>query len=59
MKNVEIRTACIHFGIKHWQLANELGISETTLSRKLRYELPEDQKAKMLSVIEKMSKGAC
>ena len=56
MKNVEIRVACISHGIKQWELAKELGISESHFSRKLRYELPPEEKKRILSVIEKMAK---
>ena len=35
MKNVEIRSAYMQAGIKQWQLAEALGISETHFSRKL------------------------
>ena len=39
-------------GLKNYQLAELLGITETSLSRKLRNELPSDEKEKILNVIK-------
>lgn len=55
MKNVEIRSAFMQAGIKQWQLAEALGISETHFSRKLRKELPEEEREKILSVIDQLT----
>ena len=55
MKNVEIRSAFMQAGIKQWQLAEALGISETHFSRKLRKELPEEERKKILSVIDQLT----
>lgn len=38
-----------------WQVADKLGVSEMTLVRKLRYELPEVEKQKIFSVIEEIA----
>ena len=57
MKNVEIRSAYMLAGIKQWQLAEAMGISETHLSRKLRKELPqEEEKQNILEIIDWLSK---
>lgn len=53
MKNIEIRMALMKAGIKNYQLAELLGITETSLSRKLRNELPEDEKERILAIIMK------
>ena len=55
MKNVEIRSAFMQAGIKQWQLAEALGISETHFSRKLRKELPEEERGKILSVVDRLA----
>ncbi|WP_281077649.1 hypothetical protein [Catenibacterium sp. co_0103] len=44
MKNLDIREALKNANMRHWVLADELGIDETTLSRWLRHELPKDKK---------------
>lgn len=56
MKNVEIRSAYMLAGIKQWQLAEAMGISETHLSRKLRKELPQEEKRNILEIIDRLSK---
>ena len=38
-----------------WQLAEKLGIHEGTLSRKLRHELPEEEKNKILALIDEIA----
>lgn len=40
-------------GIKNYELAELLGISEFTLSRKLRKELPETEQKAMIDLIIK------
>ena len=50
--NAEIRIAMIEKGISQWELAGILGIGETTLCRRLRTELPKDQKAQILKAIK-------
>ena len=58
MKNKEIRRAAAGNGIRLWQLAEALGITDSSLSRKLRRELPDEEKKKILSVIAKLAKEA-
>ena len=43
-------------GIKQWQLAEAMGISETHLSRKLRKELPQEEMQTILEIIDGLSK---
>ena len=58
MKNQEIRLAARGAGIPLWQLAEAIGVSEPTMTRKLRHELPEDEKQRILSIIRNLSKTA-
>lgn len=55
MKNLDIRKKLKEANIKQWELADKLIISEMTLVRKLRYELPEVEKQKIFSVIEEIA----
>jgi hypothetical protein len=55
VKNVEIRSAFMRAGVKQWQLAAALGFSETHFSRKLRHELPQEEKAKILAIIDQLA----
>ena len=51
-KNVELRDAMQNSGLFQWQIAERIGVSEATFSRMLRHELPPEQKAAILRVIE-------
>lgn len=41
-------------GLTQWDLCKALGLSEMTLYRRLRDELPEDQKQEYMKVIERL-----
>lgn len=56
MANSEIRVQLLLTGLKQWEVAAKLGIGETSLSRKLRHELPETEKAKILAIIDELAK---
>lgn len=53
--NCEIRSECRNHGIKLWELAAWIGISEATMTRKLRQELPSEQRDHILSMIYKLA----
>lgn len=55
MKNIKIREKAHTSGVKMWEIAEALGIADTTLCRKLRKELPEDEQEKILNIIEQLS----
>lgn len=52
--NTEIRLAIAVSGVKFYEVANELGISQCHLSHKLQKELPEDEKKKILEIIDSL-----
>ena len=54
--NIEIREALKNARLKKWQLAELIGIQDSSLSRKLRYELQSDEKAKILNIIHEFEK---
>lgn len=56
MKNQEIRTLAKSTGVKLWEVADALGIADTTFCRKLRKEFPADEKEKILSIITELAK---
>lgn len=41
--------------VKLWQLAAALNINDGNLSRKLRFELPEDEQQRLLSIIDEIA----
>ena len=58
MSNIDIREDIKAAGLKLWQIAYALGIkSDATFSRKLRLELPENEKARIRAVIEQLKSG--
>ena len=54
--NMIIREELKTRGVRHWKLAHELGVSEQTLVRWLRFELSEDKQMEMLEKIEAIAK---
>lgn len=58
MCNIEVRAAWMRAGIKQWKVAEAMGISETHFSRKLRKELPQEEKEKILQIIDQLAKEA-
>jgi len=55
MNNIDIRRKAAGEGIKLWQIADAIGLADSLFSRKLRYELPEEQKKEIFEVIDKLS----
>ena len=55
MNNQDIRRTAAGAGVKLWQIADALGIADCSLSRKLRKELPVEEKEKIFSIIEKLA----
>ena len=54
MRNNEIRQSAKAAGVKLWQIAEVVGVNDGNFSRKLRHELPEDEKQKILEIVEDM-----
>ena len=54
--NMTIRHSLKEHGLKQWELANLLGVSEATVVRMFRTELPEEKQEHILSVIEQGAK---
>lgn len=55
MCNKEIREAAKNAGIHLWQVAAAYGINDGNLSRKLRQELPQEEKEKILAIINRLA----
>ena len=53
--NKTIREAMQKAGVRQWQVAAELGISEATIVRWLRQELTEERSNAIFSAIEALS----
>jgi len=55
MMNQDIRRTAAGAGVKLWQIAEALGIADCSLSRKLRRELPAEEKEKIFRIIRELS----
>ena len=55
--NTDIRISAATKGIKMWQIAEAIGVSEGKFCRMMRTEMPQKTKTDILSVIEKISNG--
>lgn len=52
MKNKDIKQKAKTAGVKLWQIADALGLQDTSFSRKLRYELAYTEKAEIFDIID-------
>jgi len=52
--NQDIRKAIKESRVKYYEVADRLGISDSSFSRLLRYELDSEYKYEIFKVIEKM-----
>ena len=58
MANQDIRIYARQKGVKLWQIAKVKGISEPTMTRLLRFELPDDEKATFRRIINELASQA-
>lgn len=55
MSNLDVRGKAAGAGVKLWQIAAALGMADSNFSRKLRKELPEEEKKRIFAVIDQLS----
>lgn len=53
--NVDIREATKKAGVRLWEVAAEYGMNDGNFSRKLRLELPKEEKEKILAIIDRLA----
>ena len=56
MSNLEIRNAAKASKVTFWMIADHLGIAESTFTRMMRHELPDEKKKMILAVIDQLHK---
>lgn len=56
--NLDIIQEAKEAGVKLWQIAERYGLNDGNFSRKLRHELPSEEKSKILSIISELKEGA-
>ena len=57
LNNQEIRLMARGAGVPLWRIADALKVSEPTLTRLLRKELPETEKARIVEIIEQLKEA--
>ena len=55
MNNGEIKKYAAEKKVRIWQIADKLGIADYSLSRKLRHELPDEEKVRIINLIDESS----
>ena len=56
MCNQDIRQSATESSVRLWRIADALGITDSSFSRKIRKELPQVEKEKISSIIQKLSR---
>lgn len=56
MKNLEIRKRAEINGVKLWQIAERLNLNDSNFSRKLRKEFGEEERERILAIIDEIAK---
>lgn len=59
MPNTDIKILAKSHRVKMWQIADALHIQDSALSRKMRYELSEGERAQIVEIIYSLSKQRC
>ena len=56
--NIEIRETAKKNGVRLWQVAEAIGMTDAAFSRKLRHELPDDDRTRVLNAITRLAAGS-
>ena len=56
MNNLDIRKVAEKSNVKLWRIADYLGMTDGNFSRKLRKELPEEEKQKIFTAIDELAR---
>ena len=55
--NIKVRVALKETGVKYWELARIMGISDGTLCRRLRDEMPAEEQDRIVNMIREAAKA--
>lgn len=58
MRNQDIHKAFKESGVRKWRVAELLNVTDVAFSKKLRKELPQEEKEKIFQAIEKVKEQA-
>ena len=53
--NMDIKSRAKNKGVYLWEVADKLGVIDCNFSRKLRKELPQDEKEKIFNIIDQIA----
>lgn len=53
-QNKDVKQAIVESGIKKYQIAHAIGVSDAWFSKMLRYELPAEKKTQIFNAIEQL-----
>lgn len=59
MANERIKNYAAGKGVKLWQIADEMGIQDSSLSRKFRHEFTDEEQKKTLQIIDALAAKKC
>ena len=54
--NAEIRNKAKDCGVCLWEIAEQLGLNDGNFSRKLRLDLPEEERENILAIIDRIAR---
>lgn len=57
MPNEQLKREIVGAGLKLWQVADKIGITDSSFSRKLRRELPDDEKQRIRTIIVELKEA--
>ena len=55
--NADVYQKAKDAGVKLWQIADKLNLNDGNFSRRLRKEMPPDEKARIFTIIEELGGG--
>ena len=55
MENSQIRNRARETGVKLWEIADRYGVNDGNFSRKLRRELPVEERERILAIIDQIA----
>ena len=53
--NAEIRRTAKSAGVRLWQIAERIGVNDGNFSRKMRRELPPEEREKIMGIIKDLA----
>ncbi len=53
--NADVREKAKQAGVRLWEVADACGVNDGNFSRKLRKELPQEEKERILAIIDQLA----